>query len=186
MAQDPRESSRRGFALRNPRSHSRKALGAVSRSQATPTNRSARRSPSPVRSSSAPPRPCSRDGPRGRPLGRDPASARTREPRDHLDLPAGDRQLGDHRHRSFPASTSDLSHSWSHPSIDIRRAQRAACTNATRRPGLRATRVVDRLGAVLVTEPEQESARGPSCMAGRCQVRRRSFIEASRGRQDRR
>jgi hypothetical protein len=46
--------------------------------------------------------------------------------------------------------------------------------------------VVDRLGAVLVTEPEQESARGPSCMAGRCQVRRRSFIEASRGRQDRR
>jgi integrase len=68
VARDPRESSRRGFALRHPRSDSWKALGAVSRPQATPTNRSARRCPSPVRPSSAPPRSCSRDGPRGRPL----------------------------------------------------------------------------------------------------------------------
>jgi integrase len=58
-----------------------------------------------------------------------PASARTREPR-YLDLPAGDRQLGDHRHRSFPASTGDLSHGWSHPPIDTQRAQRA--TSLTR------------------------------------------------------
>ena len=50
--------SSRGFALRHPRSDSWTTLGALSRSQATPTDRSARRCPSPVRPASAPPRSC--------------------------------------------------------------------------------------------------------------------------------
>jgi hypothetical protein len=48
--------------------------------------------------------PCSRrrDGTRGRPADRYPASARTHEPRDHFGLPAGHRQHRDHRHRPRP------------------------------------------------------------------------------------
>jgi len=46
----------------------------------------------------APPRPRRRDGARGCAPERDPASARPRQPRRHIDLPAGDRQRRDHQH----------------------------------------------------------------------------------------
>lgn len=39
----------------------------------------------------------SRDGSRGRPLDRHPAPARSQQPWDYVDLPAGHRQRGDHR-----------------------------------------------------------------------------------------
>lgn len=65
VARDPLEPSCWGSALRNPRSDSRKALGVVRRSQATPTNCNARQCPSPLRPAPAPSRSCSRDGARG-------------------------------------------------------------------------------------------------------------------------
>jgi integrase len=55
--------------------------------------------------------PRDRDGARGDPAGRDPTPARARQSRDHLDLPPGDRQLRDHRHRPAPtiSATAGLS-----------------------------------------------------------------------------
>jgi integrase len=122
LAGDPRESSRRGLALCHPRSNSRTALEpSAARKQLRRTAALAgvrrRFAPHQLRHAHA-----VEMAPRGRPLGRHPASARAREPRYQLDLPARNRQLGDHRHRSFPACPGDLSHGWSHPQIDTRRA----------------------------------------------------------------
>jgi integrase-like protein len=55
-----------------------------------------------VRASSASPRPCRRDGPRGRAPHRHPAPARPQQPRHHLDLPARLRQRRNHRSRPRP------------------------------------------------------------------------------------
>ena len=68
-----------------------------------PDRRAGRCSPA-LRAASAAPRPRGRDGARGRPADRHPASARSQQPRYHLDLPPRHRQRGDHRHRPFPAS----------------------------------------------------------------------------------
>jgi len=54
-------------------------------------------------------RSCSRDGEGGRSLKRDPAPARTCGPRDHLGLPAGNRQRRDRRHRPRQAHSRDPS-----------------------------------------------------------------------------
>ena len=61
---------------------------------------------------SAPPCSRDRDGSRGRAACRYPAPARTCQPRDHVDLLAGDRQLGDHRDGPRPTGTRDLGNSW--------------------------------------------------------------------------
>ena len=49
---------------------------------------------------------------RGRAAGRDPATARACKPRHHLDLPAGDRQLRDHRHRALATGACHPSDGW--------------------------------------------------------------------------
>ena len=55
----------------------------------------------------APTRPRRRDGTRRRPADRDPAPARSRQPRHHLDLPPRHRQRRDHRHRPRPPRADD-------------------------------------------------------------------------------
>jgi integrase len=57
------------------------------------------RRPASLRTASASPRARRRDGSRRRTADRHPTPARTHQPRDHLDLPAGHRQHGNHRHR---------------------------------------------------------------------------------------
>jgi hypothetical protein len=49
-------------------------------------------------------------------LGRHPAPARARQPRHHIDLSAGDRQLRDHPGRPFATRPGDFGYSW--PRID--------------------------------------------------------------------
>jgi integrase len=71
-----------------------------------------RRRLAPIRSSSAPSRACRRDGARGRAAGRDPAPARARESRNHIDLPTRDRQFGDHRHRSRATGSGHSGDRW--------------------------------------------------------------------------
>ena len=59
----------------------------------------------------APARARGRDGPRRRPAGRHPAAVRARAPRGDLDLPARNRQRGNHRHCPRPTATRDPGHS---------------------------------------------------------------------------
>ena len=66
------------------------------------------RSPS-LRPPRATSRSCSRDGTGRRSLERDPTPARTRGPRDHLGLPAGNRQRRDRRGRPRQAHSRDPS-----------------------------------------------------------------------------
>jgi hypothetical protein len=65
------------------------------------------RSP-PVRAAPAAPRPCRRARARGRAAERDPAPARSHQPRHDLDLPPRDRHRGDHRDRPRPARPNDV------------------------------------------------------------------------------
>ena len=58
----------------------------------------------------APPRPRARARPRRRGAEHHPAPARSRQPRHHLDLPAGHRHRGDHRRRPQPARADDVRH----------------------------------------------------------------------------
>jgi integrase len=69
--------------------------------RSTPGRRPRRCAPA-LRAAPAPPRARRRDGPRGRSADRDPAPARTHQPRDHLGIPTGHRQHRDHRHRPRP------------------------------------------------------------------------------------
>jgi integrase len=69
--------------------------------RAAPRCRTSRRAAA-IRATPTPPCSRRRDGTRGRPADRYPASARTHEPRDHFDLPAGHRQHRDHRRRPRP------------------------------------------------------------------------------------
>jgi integrase len=69
--------------------------------RSTPGRRPRRCAPA-LRAAPTPPRARRRDGPRGRSADRDPAPARTHQPRDHLDIPTGHRQHRDHRHRPRP------------------------------------------------------------------------------------
>ena len=109
-----RQSPGRSSALRDPRRNGWEALGALSRSQATPTDCRARRCPSPLRP--APTAACARDrdGSRRGPAGRHPTPARPCQSRNHVDLPAGHRQLGDHRRRPLQAGARDLGVRWTH------------------------------------------------------------------------
>jgi hypothetical protein len=60
-----------------------------------------------LRAAPAPPRPRSGDGARGSVAERDPAPARSRQPRHHLHLSGGDRLRRDHRDGSRPACAVD-------------------------------------------------------------------------------
>jgi hypothetical protein len=51
-------------------------------------------------------------GARGRAVGRDPATFWTREPRDRLDLPGGDRQLRDHRRHQLATGARAPGYRW--------------------------------------------------------------------------
>ena len=64
----------------------------------------------PVRTPPAPARPRCRDVSRGRPACRHSATARTCRPRDHLGVPAGDRQHRDHPRRPRAADADDPGH----------------------------------------------------------------------------
>ena len=104
-----------GFAVvRGPRRDRWAALGRVLGPQAAGAYRGPGRRAAAVRAPSAASRPRCRDGARGCAAGGDPASARACEPRGHLDLSAGDRQLGDHRHGPLPACSGHLGHRRAH------------------------------------------------------------------------
>ena len=72
-----------------------------------PSRRPSGRCPAPVRAAPAPARARGRDVPRGDLADRDPATARARRPRDHLQIPARDRQHRDHPRRPPTARTDD-------------------------------------------------------------------------------
>jgi len=99
----PCVSSSGGAAvLRHQRSDARATVVSRRRAHPAAAHRGGRRRASTLRAPSATPRARGRDGPRGRPADRHPATARPHQPRDHLDLPAGHRQHRDHPHRPRP------------------------------------------------------------------------------------
>ena len=84
----------------------------AARGRASPTRRPGRGPPA-VRAAPAPTRSRDRDGPRRDPAAGHPATARTRAPRNHLDLSPGNRYTRDCRHGPPPAATRDPSERWS-------------------------------------------------------------------------
>ena len=98
----------RRAAMRGSRTDRRPALGGVGSAKAAPSRRRSGSGPAAIRPAPAPTRPRGRDGTRGRSAGGHPAAARTRQPRDHQHLPAGDRQRRDHRHGSRTPIAGDL------------------------------------------------------------------------------
>ena len=94
----PRASDRPTVRCRQ-RPHARAAVVSRRRAHPAPANRGGRRRASTLRAPSATPRARGRDGPRGRPADRHPATARPPQPRHHLDLSPRHRQRRNHRHR---------------------------------------------------------------------------------------
>ena len=81
--------------------------GAAVRTRVPPARRQRRRQ-APVCAAPAAPRARARARPRGRAAEHHPAAARPRQPRHNLDLPAGDRPRGDHRHRPHASGADDV------------------------------------------------------------------------------
>ena len=79
------------------------AVGGRRRPLGAATRRPRGRRAATVRAAPAAARPCRRDGARGRAADRDPAPARSHEPRHHLGLPPGHRQHRDHRRGPRPS-----------------------------------------------------------------------------------
>jgi len=104
-----RASEAPGWAtvLRDRRSHARAALVRRRGAGRVPSGRIAGGHSAALRPTSAAPRSCARARPRGRAAEHHPAPARSCEPWHDLDLPAGDRHRGDHRHRPLKASADD-------------------------------------------------------------------------------
>jgi hypothetical protein len=96
--------------LRPERADARATVRARRGARAAAPDRASRRSTTPVRTPPAPARPRRRDVSRGRPACRHSATARTCRPRDHLSVPAGDRQHRDHSRRPRAADADDPSH----------------------------------------------------------------------------
>jgi integrase len=84
--------------------HPRAVTDNDQRSSAAAAHRREGRGTAPLRSAPVASRARGRDGARGRAAERHPTPTRTRQPRDHLCLPGGNRQRRDHRHRSRAAS----------------------------------------------------------------------------------
>ena len=78
------------------------------RAHRVPPARRSRWCQAPVCAAPAPARTRPRAGPRRRAAEHHPAPARPRQPRHHLDLPAGHRPRGDHRHRPHAPGTDDV------------------------------------------------------------------------------
>ena len=92
--------------------------------------------PAAVRPTPAPTRSRDRDGSRGDPAGGDPAAARARQPRHHVDLSPRDRQLRDHRHRPCPPCANDQRYGRARQAV----IPRPPAVPADRRPYLRLAR----------------------------------------------
>jgi hypothetical protein len=93
--------------LRSQGTDRRSALVGALGPDAAPPHRGERRGTAALRAAPAPSRPRGGDGARGSVAERDPAPARSRQPRHHLHLFGGDRRRRDHRDGSRPARTSD-------------------------------------------------------------------------------
>lgn len=72
-----------------------------------------------------------RDGPRGGPVGRDPAAYPTRKSRNHVGVAPRDRQLRDHRHRPRQAGADDQRDRWPFAALTD---QAAGTADPCRRP----------------------------------------------------
>jgi Phage integrase family len=101
--------------LRAPWTHLRPSLLACRDPHAAEKRRSGGRRQATVRAAPAPPRSRSRDVPRRGPAGSHPAATGSCRPRDHLLLPAGDRQHRTHPRRPRTTSTHDPGHDRSEP-----------------------------------------------------------------------
>ena len=98
VARGQDDAAGRTAVVRHSRSDGWSALGAIRRAEAPATNRRGGWRTPPIRAAPAPARACDRNGSRGRSARGHSAPAGARAPWDHIDLPPGHRQLGDHRH----------------------------------------------------------------------------------------
>ena len=108
LARDPPRASDRRGAVRDPRTDGRTTLGSIGRAQTAASRGRGRRRETTLRATPTPARARGRDGARRRPARRDPAATRTRAPRHHEHLPAGNRQQRNHRHRPRTTGSDDL------------------------------------------------------------------------------
>jgi hypothetical protein len=118
--------------------------------------RDSRGSQASLRATPAAPRSRARARPPGRPAQHHPAATRAHQPRHDVDLPAGDRPRGDHRHRPYTPGADDV-------------RQRGASTLSERitsgsapalPPGHREASVHTQTSEARASRPEQEPARG--------------------------
>jgi len=115
LALIPRPDSGRSVVLRHRRPHTRPAADIDERAPAAAAHGGEGGRAQTVRAPPAASRARRRDDEGGRALERHPAPARARKSRDHVHLPAGDRQRGDHRHRSRSARADDPGQRWPTP-----------------------------------------------------------------------
>ena len=170
LATVPRPFPGRPVLLRGPRPDRWAQLGTVIGPPTGSSHCRRSRSTAPVRATPAPARARGRDGPRRRPAGRHPAAVGARAPRGDLDLPARNRQRGNHRHCPRPTATRDPGHSRpAHHPVNRRALSRprpAPITGSAPMPGSTLAR---RLAWHVLGDPRAGAsvAAGPICADSR-------------------